>query len=89
MRGMVKKKPKLIIEQYFNNNCIHIMARIDDRIQINHILKFFYRFLQYKKNKRILKGDFSDIFKYWDTTFSSHRISDKSCQLSYLVIDEG
>lgn len=86
---MVKNKPKLIIEQYFKNNCIHIMVRIDSKTQVKYLLKFFRRFIAKENNMKILKIDFNYVFKFEKTSFGCNRITDKNVIVDYLTIDEG
>lgn len=86
---MKPKKPKLIMEQYFNSNCIHLMVSINNKEQVKYLLNFCNRFINNNKNKKILKIDFNDVFKYYDKTFSSHRLVGEKYSMSYLVIDEG
>ena len=83
------KKSKLIIEQKYSGDSLHLLVKIENKKQVERLLTFLNRFVISKRNRGILKTDFNDIFKFEKTAFFSHRISDKNYQISYLVTDEG
>lgn len=83
---MIPKKPKVIIEDFYNDTCIHLMVRIDKKSQIKFIINFLRRFIVYKKNLNILKIDLYDLLKL--NCFFSVRIVDKISTIDYLIIDE-
>ena len=83
---MESKKPKIIIESFHNNECIHLMVRLDHKNQVKYLLKFLRIFIVNKNNIIKIKNSLSGTLKF--ETFSSFRVNDKNSTLDFLVIDE-
>jgi len=86
---MTSNKPKIIIEQQYEGDCLHLLVKVSDKRQIRYLLSFLSRFIKHEKNKKVLKFDLNDIFAFDKTVLFSVRLYDKDFQISYLAMDEG
>mgnify|MGYP001573517799 CR=1 FL=1 len=86
---MKQEKPKIIIYSHFNKNTVHLMVRLNSQTKVEYLLKSCYNFIIKKNNQNVIKIDFNDIFKFQNTIFFSHRITDKLCIFDYFVMDKG
>ena len=82
-------KPKIIIQEVYNDDCIHLLIRVNNKRMLKNIINYFSEIISNKKNLKDLEENLRSILQFKITTFFSARIRDRSSVVDYLIIDEG